>query len=60
MFIFPYDLCLEKEPIREIKNYHEKRIYFPSEYDRLNPSTSRAAIEEYRLFLQKKKSELDG
>lgn len=27
--------------------YEKTRIYFPSEYDRLNPTTSKEAVEEY-------------
>ena len=45
-FIFPYDFFIHEEEFKEeAKNYYEKRIYFPSEYDRLNPSTSKLAIE---------------
>ena len=45
IFIFPYEKLVKIEAIREEKDYHEKRIYFPSEYDRLNPSTAREAIQ---------------
>ena len=45
--------------------YEENRIYLPSEYDRLNPSTSEEAISEYINYVEnykenlKKKSEGD-
>ena len=60
IFIFPYEKIVTVKAFREEKDYFEKRIYFPSEYDRLNPATSRQAIEDYRAFLMKKKAELEG
>ena len=51
ILIFPYEKVLTKKQVPEDKDYFEKRIYFPSEYDRLNPSTSKQGIEEYRTYL---------
>lgn len=34
--------------------YSANRIFFTSEYDRLNPSTSEAGVKDYYLFLQNK------
>ena len=39
-------------------NYYEARIYFPSEYDRLNPITSKSAIEEYMKYVEQFKKNL--
>lgn len=38
--------------------YRENRIFFTSEYDRLNPSTSESGMKEYYEFLERKIKEL--
>lgn len=40
--------------------YDSRRIYFPAEYDRLNPVTKKEGVKEYREFLLRKKEEIDG
>ena len=39
--------------------YEDNRIFFTSEYDRLNPSTSEKGIKEYYEFLQGKIRDLE-
>lgn len=38
--------------------FDENRIYLPSEYDRLNPSTSEEAISEYLNYVETYKENL--
>lgn len=39
-------------------SYEESRIYFTTEYDRMNPSTSESGIKEYIQYLEKRREEL--
>lgn len=62
IFIVPYESIFRKvfknKRMPEVF-YADNRIFFTSEYDRLNPSTSESGIKEYRQFLQKKRKELE-
>ena len=46
---------------REVINqyYEDNRIFFPSEYDRLNPKTSKKAVKEYIEFIADYKENLE-
>ena len=52
------NLCLKQ---KEEKNrlYEEERIFFASEYDRLNPKTREEATKQYYEFLIEYKKSLD-
>ncbi len=54
IFLLPYETIFRK--IFKSKRmpqvfYADDRIYFTSEYDRLNPSTSEAGIRDYKQYL---------
>lgn len=36
--------------------YDENRVFFSTEYDRLNPTTCDAAIEEFHKYLEAKQN----
>lgn len=56
IFLFPYGIFVDNTEIySKKKSYINRRIYFSSEYDRLNPSTAEKAVLEYKEFLAKKK-----
>jgi hypothetical protein len=56
IFLFPYETFVSyKENTNLKKSYSDRRVYFPAEYDRLNPVTKKEGIREYREFLMKKK-----
>lgn len=56
IFIFPYEAFVDyKENSNSKKTYWDRRIYFPAEYDRLNPVTKQEGVREYRDFLLRKK-----
>jgi hypothetical protein len=54
IFVLPYEMIFRKifknKRMPEV-SYLANRIFFTSEYDRLNPSTSEAGIREYRQYL---------
>lgn len=54
-----YGSCFSSN-YQTVKKYHDERIFFPSEYDRLNPSTQKEGIEEYNSYMVKKMEELKG
>lgn len=56
IFIFPYESTVSyKENANSKMTYDSRRIYFPAEYDRLNPVTKKEGVKEYREFLMRKK-----
>ena len=61
IFVFPYESVVDyKENVNSKMTYDSRRIYFPAEYDRLNPVTKKEGVKEYREFLLRKKEEIDG
>jgi hypothetical protein len=56
IFFFPYGIFVDNtEYFNKKKNYIDRRIYFSSEYDRLNPTTAENAVSDYKKYLCKKK-----
>ena len=41
-----------------MSTYDENRIFFSTEYDRVNPITSDVAIEEFQKYLEAKQIEM--
>lgn len=59
VFFFPYGIFVDNiDHFQKKKNYMDRRVYFSSEYDRLNPTTAEKAVYEYKQFLYKKKIEI--
>ena len=61
IFLIPYRFIVIRcmgENVEDNMFYEENRIFFPSEYDRLNPETSKAAVEEYIEFVNTYKNNL--
>lgn len=54
IFVMPYEIIFRKifsnKRMPEV-SYRANRVFFTSEYDRLNPSTAESGIKEYRQFL---------
>lgn len=57
IFLLPYESLFRRlfksKRMPEVF-YVDNRIFFTSEYDRLNPSTAEQGVREYNLFLQDK------
>ncbi len=52
VLVIPYSQLYRKYKVwfikidkEEVSRYDENRIYFPSEYDRINPATSKKAVK---------------
>jgi hypothetical protein len=50
--------CIDANAVVKLTNYEDDRLFFPSEYDRVNPSTSLEGISDYKAFMQRKESEI--
>ena len=49
--------CFSEE-FETVKKFDDERLLFPSEYDRLNPSTQEEGIAEYKKYMERKMAEL--
>lgn len=47
--------CCFSENSDKLTKYEENRLFFPTEYDRSNPTTQEEGIEDYAKFMEKKK-----
>ena len=58
MLLVPIDTIILQacfsEDYEKDKKYDNERLLFPSEYDRLNPSTQEEGMEEYKQYMTKK------
>ena len=63
IFLLPYEAIFRSifsdMEDSEMK-FHEYRVYLPSEYDRLNPATSKAAIREFMGYVKEYRKSLEA
>lgn len=52
--------CCFEDVITKLTYYDRERIYFPSEYDRVNPATREEGVKDFSTYLSKKESEIKG
>lgn len=50
--------CVGDNENVKVTQYEEDRLFFPTEYDRINPSTAIQGINEYKAYMQQKSSEI--
>lgn len=50
--------CFDDDRVVKVTNYEDDRIFFPSDYDRVNPNTALEGIEDYKRFMEKKNIEM--
>ena len=63
IFLLPYRLIFEfvfSDEIELEMEYENNKIYLPSEYDRLNPSTSEKAIKAHMDYIENYKNSLEN
>lgn len=50
--------CFFQDEVEKPTTFDEYRLFLPSEYDRLNPTTQEEGLEDYRKYMERKKEEM--
>lgn len=50
--------CIDENAVVKCTQYEDDRLFFPTEYDRINPSTAEQGISEFKSYMERKNGEI--